>query len=204
MVRQSRAEYVKKWAEINKDKIREKKKTWRLENKEKIKERDKEYRFKNKDRLSAYMRGYRLKNKERLSEKNKRDYQASPYKACIRGEKWREDAKKTCLLHYSAGDIPMCSVDGCTVTDIDMLQIDHIGNNGSAHRKEIAGKRKSAGHLTYRWLIKNEFPMGFQVLCANHNIKKEIERRRDARISSKRDDRSGADFGGAALIDYRF
>jgi hypothetical protein len=51
--------------------------------------------------------------------------------------------------------------------------IDHIDGNGAEHRREMAAERNSpwgqAGHATYRWLRKNNYPEGFQVLCANCN-----------------------------------
>lgn len=45
----------------------------------------------------------------------------------------------------------------------DFLAIDHIYEDGAAHRKKIGPSR------IYRWLIKNNFPGGFQVLCFNCN-----------------------------------
>jgi len=54
--------------------------------------------------------------------------------------------------------------EDCSITDSDMLQIDHINGNGNEHRKEIGNSNK-----LYQWLIKNNFPKGFRLLCANHN-----------------------------------
>ncbi len=59
-----------------------------------------------------------------------------------------------------------CSWPGCNVSDMDMLQLDHIGGGGNKHRREV-GK----GQQFYRYLIKNGFPAGLRVLCANHNFK---------------------------------
>lgn len=53
----------------------------------------------------------------------------------------------------------------CKETDLDMLEMDHINGGGTKHRKEI-GTRLSI------WLIKNNFPSGFQILCANCNKSK--------------------------------
>jgi hypothetical protein len=57
--------------------------------------------------------------------------------------------------------------------DVDMLCIDHIDNGGNKHRKETG-----SGGKVYGWLIKHGLPPGYQVLCWNHNAKKEIERAR--------------------------
>lgn len=44
--------------------------------------------------------------------------------------------------------------------------IDHINGNGSKHRKKLNNTDM------YRWLIKNKYPEGFQVLCMNCNFAK--------------------------------
>lgn len=53
-----------------------------------------------------------------------------------------------------------------------MLCIDHINNDGAEHNKIHKDN-------LYSWLITHGFPSGFQVLCANHNTKKENVRRRE-------------------------
>lgn len=57
----------------------------------------------------------------------------------------------------------------CGETEKLFLTIDHIGNDGANHRRKLIGKRYSAGYHTYIWLVKNNFPQGFQVLCMNCN-----------------------------------
>jgi len=58
-----------------------------------------------------------------------------------------------------------CACPGCAVTEPQFLQIDHINNDGAAHRRE-------AGHHLYAWLKAHGYPPGFQVLCANCNFAK--------------------------------
>lgn len=57
------------------------------------------------------------------------------------------------------GEICIC----CKEANPIFLTIDHINNDGAAHRKRL-GKRKF-----YPWLKQNNFPPGFQVLCYNCN-----------------------------------
>ena len=65
----------------------------------------------------------------------------------------------------------------CGETEPLFLTIDHIENNGSEHRKEIfensdqktGDYRQMTGVRTYRWLENNNFPAGYQILCANCN-----------------------------------
>ncbi len=55
----------------------------------------------------------------------------------------------------------------CGETLLDFLTIDHINNDGARHRKEFG----RAGKI-HRWIISNNFPEGFQVLCFNCNYSK--------------------------------
>jgi len=52
----------------------------------------------------------------------------------------------------------------CGFDNVDALSIDHIHNGGNKHRRELNSK---AGYNFYWWLIKNNFPKGYQVLCMN-------------------------------------
>jgi hypothetical protein len=54
----------------------------------------------------------------------------------------------------------------CGETNIEFLSIDHINGNGNKHRNEVIGKRRAE---FYPWLIKNNYPEGFRVLCMNCN-----------------------------------
>lgn len=48
------------------------------------------------------------------------------------------------------------------------LTLDHLKNNGAAHRKKI---HRRGGSL-YQWLKTHGYPEGFQVLCYNCNAAK--------------------------------
>ena len=93
-------------------------------------------------------------------------------------KKWREKNKdqvyawqsgynkkyrEACLIFYG-GNPPKCAC--CAETTIQFLAVDHINNDGAEHRKreKIAG-----GTSMYLWLIRKEFPKGFQILCHNCN-----------------------------------
>lgn len=68
------------------------------------------------------------------------------------------------LDHY--GNCCAC----CGEIEPMFLTIDHINGGGNIHRRQI-GK---ASVVLHRWLIKNDFPKGFQVLCFNCNIGRSI------------------------------
>ena len=61
----------------------------------------------------------------------------------------------------------------CGFTDIRALQIDHINNNGAQERKALGGQNVS-GWRFYEYLIKNGLPEGYQTLCANCNMIKQL------------------------------
>ena len=71
----------------------------------------------------------------------------------------REKIKREVLLHYSINpEKPICSK--CGFDDIRALSIDHINGGGNIQREFIHEN-------FYRWLIKNNYPEGYQVLCMN-------------------------------------
>jgi len=71
------------------------------------------------------------------------------------------------LTHYSGGP-PSCACCGESIRIL--LSIDHIVGGGNKHRKAVTNGRGSEAF--YRWLIKNEYPSGYQVLCRNCNYGK--------------------------------
>ena len=91
---------------------------------------------------------YRLKNKEKIK---------------LRNQKRHSDRRLKCLNEYSKGTLK-CAC--CSESNIEFLTIDHINNDGAKHKKEIGSG------LLYHWLIKNNFPNNFQVLCYNCNCAK--------------------------------
>lgn len=70
--------------------------------------------------------------------------------------------KETCFDHY--GYVCTCC---CIEYDIRFLTLDHVNNDGAAHRKAI--NKKSI----YYWAIKNDFPDSLQTHCWNCNCGKE-------------------------------
>lgn len=87
----------------------------------------------------------------------------------------RTTEKYDVLFHYtqvfdSAATKPHCNdpyhkhfPNDFFFTDIRILTIDHINGGGAKHRKQLGN---SASRF-YRWLIKHNYPEGYQVLCMN-------------------------------------
>lgn len=82
---------------------------------------------------------------------------------------------KNLVLKNYGNELPKC-VD-CGFNDVRCLEIDHINNDGAKERKKIFGNSKMAGGAFYRWLIKNNYPKGYQVLCKNCNWLKYLKTR---------------------------
>lgn len=111
-----------------------------------------------RERRNAYAREWRVKNREKFKANQKRAY-----------DKMRYD----CLSHYSNGE-PICKC--CGEKEILFLHIDHIEGNGAEHRRQLKaelGYYPGGNNLPY-WLKKNNYPDGFQVLCANCNLGKRL------------------------------
>lgn len=123
------------------------------------KEYYKAYRALNRLKVQGYSRDWRSKNKEWDVEQNRLE---------------RVRVKNDVFSHYSGGEIKCKS---CGFNDIRALQLDHINNDGAEERRRVGHSRTSAGGTFYRWLRKNGFPPGYQILCANCNWVKEWERR---------------------------
>lgn len=73
---------------------------------------------------------------------------------------YQRKARQRAIEFY--GGICAC----CGENEIKFLAIDHINNNGASHRRSIGTKNVAL------WIIKNNFPKGFQILCHNCNMAK--------------------------------
>jgi hypothetical protein len=80
--------------------------------------------------------------------------------------------KESCINMYTNGE---ATCRWCGQGDMDVLCLDHVNDDGKQHAK-VSGHR--CGQYLFRWLMKNDYPPGFQVLCASCNMKKEAMRRR--------------------------
>lgn len=99
-----------------------------------------------------------------MAEASAKHYRANHEK---RKQQLRDQTKRRKSLvfeHYSLS----CAC--CAETNIHFLTIDHIDGDGSSHRKVIG----QGGRAFYQWLIKNNFPGRFQMLCFNCNHAKSI------------------------------
>lgn len=82
-------------------------------------------------------------------------------------KKYRQKLKEEVFNAYG-GVVCVC----CGIKNINMLELDHINNDGSKNRKELFGKNSCAQF--YFTMRKQGFPPGLQVMCASCNKAKHI------------------------------
>ncbi len=121
-----------------------------------------------KESRKEYLKQWRADNKEKKDLIQKR----SMYNVRLK-----------VMQHYSGLEIPECRC--CGENTFGFLQFDHINGDGADHRRELGmsggsveqakreGRKALLGGNNFPyWLIKNDFPEGFQILCANCNTGK--------------------------------
>ncbi len=108
--------------------------------------------YKNPEDHKAYNAAYRERNRQALRDKAK---------------VYRRELKRRVLERYGL----VCQY--CGFEDIRALQIDHIHDNGAEERKALGGQQVS-GWRFYEHLSKQKYPDGYQTLCANCNMIKQL------------------------------
>ncbi len=78
--------------------------------------------------------------------------------------KQRKRKQRRIVIEHYGGASPVCWC--CDEAHYEFLTIDHIDGGGNTHRKTMP---HGSGSIC-RWLIKNNFPPGFRILCYNCNI----------------------------------
>jgi len=175
----------------------EKKRKFRADNPKKYKEANKRTYRKYHERRLKEVREYRKKFPEKVRATNRRSYlthhdERLKYMKTIR-ENLTEEQKKELyqqqldwrkinplrtkeyyfnkrfrvLMHYTSGTLT-CTI--CGTFGYPFLAIDHIKGR-KFHGHEDVGADK-----LHRYIIKNNFPFEFQILCHNCNTIKEIKR----------------------------
>ncbi len=152
----NRAEHPERVREINRkhyakyrDELCEKARKYRAEHREKIKERAHKHYAENRDELCEKARKYVAENREEINERQRK---------C--------NVERRVRVLWTYGSRCVC----CGESRYEFLAIDHVNGDGAAHRHKI-GK---GGSSFYAWLIKNNFPEGFQILCWNCNWAKGV------------------------------
>src|SRR5208282_117226 len=118
-----------------------------------------------------YTRHYYITHKKQVLAKAAA-YRERNLEKCRKQRHQRElDRKTRVLTHYGKNGELKCCWTGCEISDVDILTLDHVNNDG-------ASQRKTGWADQCHWVERHGLPEGFQTLCWNHQWKKELIRRR--------------------------
>lgn len=122
----------------------------------------------NKDEIKSRMKAYYYDNRDAALERVSQRYRSNPepVKDYVRRYQAEElkALRKAVFGHYGNS----CA---CCGTDQN-LSIDHIDGKGGEHRRELFGNPGKAGGRFYAWLVRQNFPPGYQTLCRSCNNSK--------------------------------
>jgi len=149
--REAKLAYQERYYQANGEAVRDYQRRYREANPEKIRERDRRYNEANREKIAEWHRQYEDANREKINGLQRR--RAARYRAIVLG-------------HYGQ----VCACPGCYSTQA--LGIDHIDGTGRQHRQELFGDHTRGGVDFHYWLIKNNFPPGYQTLCSRCNTSK--------------------------------
>lgn len=122
-----------------------------------------EYRHRHPDRIREYQRRAHQKNRVKRNAGSRLYYARNAERARTRARERIRVLKDAAYAAYG-GYVCRC----CGETEVAFLCVDHVNNDGYAHRKAVPA------HSLYFWLAKEGYPAGFQILCMNCNHGKRI------------------------------
>ncbi|MBA3240596.1 MAG: hypothetical protein H0T60_05145 [Acidobacteria bacterium] len=134
---------------------------WYEKNRERIKEKKRAWEEANAEHVQEYARSYKEANRERNNANSLARYYADQERAKAAQRRHKRNLRNRVIEAY--GSVCAC----CRESRLEFLAIDHINGGGNQHRKVL---KISSGSDFYRYLIKQGFPQGYQVLCHNCNM----------------------------------
>ena len=147
--------------------------------KEKARRQTPEYKAQAKKANKKYHARPEVKERERKRyEKDRSD----PEK--LTSAKNERDVNRLKILKYyskslSNSNIPCCNCCGEN-SHVDFLAIDHIRGSKQMdlepELKKLNYSSKLRNQNLHRWILKNDFPDGFQILCTNCNFAKGMKK----------------------------
>ena len=176
-----RRDQSKEYYQKNKEKLKNDSTTRYFKNHEKNLEYRRNYYYDNREEQLQKRKEYTQKHKIEQNKKHREYYQTHKESIKIKNKRYREknrervnkqksgrskilqqERKRKIIEYYSKGK-NCCNCCGESI--MDFLALDHIEGGGGKHRNEVKSN-------FYQWIIKNDFPVGFQILCHNCNMGK--------------------------------
>lgn len=130
---------------------------------------EKQFKIKNPEKNKERLRKRRIYRMENIEKFRKYERDMSKKYHQLYPERYKEifkkllDKRKLQVLTHYGGNPPKCAC--CDESIYEFLTIDHIGGGGNLHRR----KTGRMGSSFYQWLIKNNYPEGYRVLCWDCN-----------------------------------
>lgn len=121
------------------------------------------------------------------NQRNREKYAADPGKQQSYSRSYRATVRGRVFAYYGES----CACCGTTGD----LSIDHVGGGGRRHRSELSANGDLGSYQMYLWLIRHDFPAGFQVLCRPCNASK-----RTGRQCKLSHEKNGADSGSCSPV----
>ena len=146
----------KEYYENNKERLLEAQKIYKQKNKVKLEAKRKEWKEKNPDYGKNYYQTHKTEHRQYM----KKWYQNNKKLQSQKARDKRLKNKILIFLHYSENNL-CCKC--CGEKQLEFLTLDHINGGGNKHRKIL--RRKDL----YIWVIDNNFPEIFTLLCMNCN-----------------------------------
>jgi len=184
------AEYYQK----NKERMDAQSSKWAKDNSELVNQRSRKHRADNLEDARKYGRDWHRNNPIKSKAQGKRYYHSHKAERKAAYQKWieknrerylkqqvqynKDNAEKNSkkrfanrmyvLNYYSLESYPICA--RCGEKEIGFLEIDHV--------KGVIEKDGRGGHALVKYIIDNNFPENYQILCTNCNWLKHRENQR--------------------------
>lgn len=159
-----RKQYHREYYRRHRQQLLARSKKWQLENPEYLHQ----YQEKNKEKLALYRqrysRAYYQNHRQESLSRSTQWYKDNTGKAKSNSARQKLERKMNVLTQYGNG---RCACVKCGESRLACLSIDHIKASGM--------RDKISGNQLYCWLIKNNYPQGYQTLCMNCQFIKRVE-----------------------------
>ena len=196
----------REYYEKNKERMNAQSIKWNKENKELVNQRKRKHRENNLEDSRKYGREWHRNNPIKSKAQGKRYYDAHKEQRLAKAKEWREnnrdrylaqqvqynkensekkykirfENRMKVLSYYSLESYPNCK--RCGEKEIGFLEIDHV--------EGVIKNDGRGGNALVNYIIKNNFPKNYQILCTNCNWMKYRESQKSLLSQTKENIRS--------------
>lgn len=159
-------EYQRKYRQGHLEKVQKNEQEYRQKHLEKLRENERRYRQRHPERVresrrKSWQKHY-LEHRDQVIARNKENYRKHKLARSQYSHEYCQKRKATIMQAYGG----KCAC--CGESNLCFLCLDHIDGGGTQHRYRVG-----VGQNFYIWIVRQNFPAGYQVLCYNCNMAKE-------------------------------